>query len=74
MVWTHGPTPGPGPVRPAGMGQQVVRHLVRDLSDILALDGDGHVLRASLPAPSSPPTEVRLGGEWKIDRIELPQP
>jgi hypothetical protein len=48
--------------------------LVRDLSDILALDGDGHVLRASLPAPSSPPTEVRLGGEWKIDRIEFPQP
>jgi hypothetical protein len=36
MVWTHGPTPGPGPVRPAGMVQQVVRHLVRDLSAPLA--------------------------------------
>lgn len=48
--------------------------LVPDLGQLLVREAGSPDLEIRLPAPTSQPTEVRLGGEWKINRIDLPEP
>ena len=48
--------------------------LVPDLGQLLSQEPGKPDLEIRLPAAHITPTEVRLGGEWKINRIDLPNP